>query len=71
MGNVSHGTQVLRNGQFFEKLVRQKYFILSLKVSSPFHKNVNQPKHMNLTCKRKYFNHVYTGILEQFSDLLK
>lgn len=68
---VSRGTQVLRNGQFFKKLVRQKYFILSLKVTSPFHKNVNQSKNVNFTCKRKYFDPVNTGILRQCSGLFK
>lgn len=71
MGNISHETQVLRNGQLFEKLVRQKYFILSLKVSKTFHKHVNWSKHVNLTWKRNYFNYVYTGTLEKCSGLFK
>lgn len=66
MWNVAHGNQVLRNSQIFEKLVRQKYLI-EFEGSSPFHKNTNQSKPVNLTCKGKYFNHVHIYILEQCS----
>lgn len=66
MWNVAHGNLVLRNSQIFEKLVR-KSISLSLKGSSPLHKNKNQSKHVNLNlqkeilqpCSHRYFGAVF------------